>query len=989
MSMAAGKRLPLLGIASIGLILIIAAITLIFCFRDETEIQIDLAKNAFSKGNCEECRHHLQETSKKISPDRAKLYRAYLARAEGDLELSSSLLESALEMAYSDETSETPLEILLNLALNSYLQEDGSSLQAWSQEAEMMEPNQPATRLITAMTAYSLEEYKRAADLLEELSPDQIQLGWLSSALANHWTKRWHRFCQAHCAAECDDLVRARELLNEEPREALTTEEMQWQTFLMGLTYARQAELKSLDGSVPYFRLAQSYFDQLPEIPPRFLQVQHRLERQWAVAAHRFLSAGKIGESTHLCRLLERWHSSDQIAELAVRMSEQLIVSAVVHENRSEVAGYLDLLLCDGELREGIAQRLSQELARAILEEETRLLPIFWEMAITMTKEPKLLSAQIAALLTAQIPLELVTDDLQLSRTRALLDLWKRTASDQVLSLARVLVAQTPHLSVHPNQIDKARQVIEIAANLPQNQEEAEIIRHEISECLVLLRAEAQAANDAASMLAWEQLGDQLGLVITDGSDVGDIANLLADADYLYRAGRYSEALERAILVRRAEPASLEANRLVGLSCYQLGRYSEAIKLLSNPQQEGQATREALAISLIECERPGEGIELLEALSMKSPLSDRGYLALAAARTAEGRTQEALHWLNSIHEPSEESALLRLYAEGIEGRWPEAWKAHRSLSLESQAIPEVNALLALGYIDQERVGLARKAVAAALKEQPATKPLVTLLQTNPFWAAAQLAYLVDKDRQEALDYIEKIDCPTAESLLFEGKIRLEIGDFEGAERALLLAQTSGQLPDVSHLLCTAWQEMGFVEDAALATPGEAPFMEIDSPRYIAYSPPKSNEELSAARFGWLRRQDRISPLMRYARLALFADPPQADRQLLDALTWAAKRHSQLPELFYLLGKAQELNEVSPVESYEMAVKLYPDFALAWRELARLRTDQGAIEALEQIVRLLPDDISAWDRLGDWHLSHGDVEAANQCWDRSYRLVNGE
>lgn len=993
------------------LIPLIAAVTLFLCFRNKVEFHVGLAKEAFCKGDYEGCRRCLGEASKRLAPDRAKLYRAYLARAEGDLELSSSLLESALEMARSEECSEVALEVVLNLAFNSYLQGDQQSLLDWSVAANQIEPDRSWARFVSAMAAYSSGEFKKCADLLDNTREDRLSLDWLSCAFGRQWSTTWRRFCRAHCAMECDDLVQARELLNQEPRESLSEEELQWQTFLMGLTYAHQAELKSLEGSVPYYRLAQSYFDQLPEVPSRFLREQRRLERQWALAANRFLGAGRIGEATYLSRLLEEWHSSEQIAQLASKMSEQLIAGAGIPERQSELTSHLNLLLCDGELREEIATRLAQELSRAISEDRTALLPLLWEMAITLSKEPALLSAHVATHLAAQISLEVAEDDLQLSRTRVLLEVWNKTARDrnQALNLARVLVAQSPYLAANSDQLDKARQVIEIAAALPQTEEDREVIRQEISESLVLLRASAQSMNDAAGMLTWEQLGDRLGLVIADGSDVGDVANLLADADYLYRAGRYPEALERAILVRRADPLSREANRLVGLCCYRLGRYQEAVALLSNPPQKGCDAREALAISLIESESRKEGVALLESLAAASALSDRSYLLLAAARIEEGALGEAHHWLNSLREPCEAGYLLRLYAEGVEGRWPEVWRAYRNLSQESQAIPEVNALLALGYIEQDKVGLARKAVAMALKGGTTKEPILHLLQTDPHWAAAHLAYRVDQDRAAALHALEQIDHPTVESLLFEGEIRLEVGDLQGAERALLLAQRESPRSDTAHLLSRAWQQMGLIEDAALATldnaellrsvgrfdltlaPGEVlePSEKDRKALFTSYFPPQSSDALVAARLEWQRRPDRLSPLMKYARLSLFSTPPQADRELLEALTSAAKRCNQLPELFYLVGKAQQLEGLSPLESYETAVSLYPDFVLAWQELAQLRTGHQAIEALEQIVRILPGDVAAWDRLGDWYLSHGNVDLANQCWDRSYRTLNAE
>lgn len=981
--------------ALIFLLLAATGVATLFFFRHDPEFQLNLAKEAFLLGDLSECRRHLSEVASHLPPERVALYKGYLARAEGDMELSTSLFESALEMALADGRENATLEATLNLCLNGYLTGDGESLKSWSQEAHRTAPTHPWTRIALGATAYANGEYQEARILLCDLAIPHPPPDWLTFGVGTAWDGVWRRLALAHCAIRCGDLAEGRALLNEEPREQLSGPAIESQTFLMGLSYARQAADLPVEMATPYYRLAQSYFEQLPAAYSNYPQERVWVAESWCALVGRLFAIDQVEETAHCCQLLERWSCLEEIERGAVALAER--IASTVAPSAEERAERLYRLLPSGEWRRRIAFHLSRLLSEAIASGETSLLAPLYRVAIFWSPEPILLSSQTAHQLALQISLGILADDSLLSETSARLAVWRETdyTSQGALDLARMIVLQCAHLGGDSCDTEKIRAILLTAADLPLDPIGRDLLNEQIAECLTSLRAFAQSQNDASGVLTWERVADRMGLVIFDSSGVDEIANLLADADYLYRVGRFTEALQRATLVRRADPTDRAACRLSGLCCCQLRRYEEALLMLTDLNADDWVGREALAISMIERGQRQEGTALLLALAQERVLNDCSYFALATSAISRRAPEEARVWLGSILEPSVESHLLHLYAEGLSGQWGNAMKWYRALPPLFQTSPPVMAFLANGYIDQHRVGLARKAVATALKEDGPLDPRVDLIETVPEWAAARLLYEVEGDLHGALAALEEIPSKWPETLLMRGAICLQIGDLDRAEELLQEAFDRGQA--VAALLAETLERKGMIEDAALVAMDDPLLLrqigrfdlagtEVTEPFHPLEGP---STDLAVAYEEWQSHPGRVSPLMRYARLALSRTPPIADEELLNGLRSAVQRWGQLPELFYLLGQAEELNGLSPLHAYEQAVELSPGYLDAWQGLAHCQSGERAIEALQQIVQLAPSDFAAWDRLGDWHLGNGDVEEANQCWDRSRQLSEEE
>jgi tetratricopeptide (TPR) repeat protein len=110
---------------------------------------------------------------------------------------------------------------------------------------------------------------------------------------------------------------------------------------------------------------------------------------------------------------------------------------------------------------------------------------------------------------------------------------------------------------------------------------------------LCLLFREAENCNLIERLFWIYDAMQRLGIPCPFSLTPTQIANYLADAQYLYEARRYEYAKLCAGWVLRFEPNNAKALRLFGLSCFQLGDYQRAQKtlvLLTHPDEAVRST---------------------------------------------------------------------------------------------------------------------------------------------------------------------------------------------------------------------------------------------------------------------------------------------------------------------------------------------------------------------------------------------------------------
>lgn len=736
---------------------------------DHEEGQPALA--AFLEGRYEEALSILDESP--LSPAESKLYRAYILREEGQLALAESLLEGALESCEAEETGAVEREIRLNLALNALIEGEEREALFWLSSVDPSWKEEPSLVDLQAAAAYLRREFGEADRLLQLEKPLSSAPSWIETPLKRLFGGRWRDLALTRCAIERGELIEARERLDGLVGKSLTLREQAERSLLMALSYAKQAERSQNESAFTYYLLAYTHLKE----SALFAAEQSTFAEQWLAAATDYFKRGKWEEWATLCRHLEEWEAVSAIEGMGGAIANALFDEGLQGQWKEAMkeAHQIDFVLPRGAISKATGRQLEERLYRAIQERSPVELVELWRLTQLFSEKPAEVERKAAALAMSRALDEPGRDSAELRETRRMLEFWKRlphTAQERV-AFAQKLLTRGYYLWHEAGAAEKGAALIELAYTLPK-EEEREPLRTELDLALRSVFAMAKEENQIGRMRAIDSLASHFSIDIVGSEERGSIGNLLADADYLYHAGRYVDAGELASWILRLEPGHLAATRLLGLSQFEQKRYEEALKTLSPLKEQSRAVQEAIGISQLHVGEVTSGRKLLWELSAVEPLADRVYLEIAASLIRGGENREALEWLHFVDERVEAAQFLRLYAKLQLGSYEGATRDYEQLSAEYRLRPDLNALLAKFYLAHGQLNRARSSVDLALSHREAEGLFPA---PDPRILSARIAIALQSDRAAALAALSQIDPPTFESRQLEGELAESRGEF--------------------------------------------------------------------------------------------------------------------------------------------------------------------------------------------------------------------
>jgi len=761
--------------------LLAAAATALFFYFSPDEGGAECAFNHFVAGELDHAQSALE--SARLSPARTHLYLAYIAQARGELDLAESLLEGALEQSGCEK--EIECEIHLTLALNDLMAKEGGW---WLQS----QPLPPALRAEAAYLAHDMAAVESA--LMDQASSDLP--AWLSHAIDLYFNQTWRALRLAECEIARAEITSARERLDRLSREDLSIDNRQLRSALLAVCLAHRAKQS---GSLEGYTIAR---ERLADLPTEVVAAHsEQLSYQWKEAALHCFHHQQWEEWELFCGDLERWQAYSVLDCIATEVADELLAvgSRIDWRDAAKQAHALQSTSEPHQIGERIGQHLEEELAGAIERGRVDNLFEMWRLAQLFAAQPTALNERCSNHIVNQV-LEIVGEEL--TTATALIGFWKSLphTSAERIAFSQQLLARAHY--TWRDQIERGAEAMRLAYSIPTQEERLALV----DELDLILRAAFEVAkegDEVGQMVALDGLAQEFSIELIDDEARSMAGNLLADATYYYRSGRFAEANERAAWMVRLEPDHAEALHLLALSHFELGNHKIALEILQSMSDRGDEVEELIGISLLRMGQFEEGFVHMRAL--KAPLSERAHIEMASALISAGQSDEAIEWAAGA---GQRAAFFTLYARLQRGDQEGIARAFEELEPSDQKRGDLNCLLANVYLSYGQIGRAKEALERAM-----VGPYL-LPAPDPRAVSGRLALQLDEGPQSALACVAGVEnCDSyrlrAEIAELDGDL---IGAFAHLRKATRMAGLGGSYQQVCAEAARIGRAAGLLED---------------------------------------------------------------------------------------------------------------------------------------------------------------------------------
>ncbi len=682
--------------------------------------ELHLAGEAFLKGQYEQAQHDLSKLEGRYNAEQIDLYQAYVARALNNLERSQKLLTSAAVAAEKHRQPELFLEIRLNQALNAYLMHDNEALKNAVTNAAREYPNQPWVIFFQGLLNYQMGNYSKAAELWS-IANERVPLSsWMKKTFDVTFTKQWMILSLARCQLEEGKYLMARQTL-EEQGEHVANQDLDAVNFLIGLTYVKEAIAKPVNTSIPYWKLAYSYFSRVPMMSERYAEDRQKLIAAVEKVVRNLVATGSYQDLPFYVSMLQAW-GADKVVDDMNRTIIANLNQAITDNNWhrvEELAALLNRVLPAGEMRDGLQKHFlnlaTSSLDKSLIDQVIQ----YWSIAHLLSPQPEKESEAFAALLAAKILKLIPDDDDKLSISIPYINLWTATAKNNQarFAFAQQLLGATEQAWLSSDSVKKAELILKIASAIPQK-DELPAFDKARAETVAQVYEEVTKRDDGDKL---PSIFDVVNQYHIDGIDINNPAELkrnLAAAQQSLRQQRYHEALSRAEWVLRLEPDNQGAALVAGLAVYQQAHYAKAVDYLSKVGSLPPDAREALAVSEVLTGHEGTGMEVLQQLKRQKGLSNDTLLRLALGFLVEGQAQEALSWLDNIDQSSPEVTIARAYAFYLLKQYDKVAPLLAKINAPYSALDSVRGLAIQSDLEAGNTDSAEKALIKLLNLPP-------------------------------------------------------------------------------------------------------------------------------------------------------------------------------------------------------------------------------------------------------------------------------
>lgn len=555
-------------------------------FKPNPSAQIDLTLRYIKEKQFAAADEAIRSIPSKSYP--VFLYKGYLEQARGRFIDSNRYLHHHVKNS---------LEAKLALATNAFFENRHADFLNLVEKAK----SHPSIYLsfYEGLAHYIQGEYKEAlnewasynsASFLQE-SP------WTEAMIEQFFPESWLQIHMAHCLTEEGDILKSREILENEGRKGENANIKPLTTLLLGLTYLREAQHIPLDLRGSYYTLAHFYFEQsgnsaLYACERDLLIPIIKQEAEGLIVSN--VDKEKLKWGFNFLHILLDWKGDQEIQSIA-----RLLASEMLDQNISDSITLCSLVREEflgtsfqALLTQNLLDLMQQDLKRGHVEG----LEHIWSMVEILSPSPGQMAKLVAGITTEQLFHTIQKDGNTLTNTKRYINFLENLGQNQQEreSLARDLFSHAQLFWQQEGREEKGECLTDLALQLAVNKN---MMGQQVESFLTKLYKRAESSNLIERLIKIFDAMDHFGISKQEWATPNKLANQLADAQYLYQACNYSLCKAHSLWVLKLDPQNENAQKLVGLSSFHLGEYTEALTFLKKLDTLDDDAHKVLALS--------------------------------------------------------------------------------------------------------------------------------------------------------------------------------------------------------------------------------------------------------------------------------------------------------------------------------------------------------------------------------------------------------
>lgn len=565
-----------------------------FFFSKTPEAYIERALDQLKAGELIEADKTLDALERDHPSYPTSLYRGYLAQSKRKFKEAERHFQILSDFPVKGVTFE---ELSLARATNDFF--EGRD-EEFFRHLNAAQDSMQGTSFYDGLMLYLQEQYSEALEIWSPLfvtSSEPQNPNWQEVLLQKLFSPQWVELHVAHCLMEEGDIGNAQRLLEGYLHEK-SDDNIDYQplaNLFLAMAALKEARLLPQSERESDYKLARFYFDK-GSVSPAFYREKQLAVRALAAEAKILLQNPDLRHwGLSFIHLLEDWKAMQELEEIS-----EMAVGTFFRNGQidSQLCSLLQQEFGGTTFHTFLMNKLAAKTSECIAARECQALLPLWETIERLALDPNTIAIKMGSEVTEEIFKTIHHDSESLPMTLEYLEFWKQLEKDPArhFHLAHSLIGHGEMLWKKEGQEVKGTKLMEISLQLVAEEKRQPLLK-EVENFLVALYRDAEQANMIHRLsliydaLAFFHLGTQTL------ASPASLANHLADADYLFRARRFSAAQIHAEWVLKFEPNNIEALRVYGLSTFHLGDYKKAEIALKKLPGLDENCRKALILS--------------------------------------------------------------------------------------------------------------------------------------------------------------------------------------------------------------------------------------------------------------------------------------------------------------------------------------------------------------------------------------------------------
>lgn len=509
------------------------------------------AVRAFSEENYSFADQLLSRLKGQIGDGRYFLNRAYIQRAQGNMEKAEAHLERSERSIREEPSPFLQREWLWNMALQALLTGDTVKMHSALRNASW-DKEDPWWRFMAACLAYEQKDFQQAHKLWSELDTLEPYSAWMEGAIATYFPLEWRESHRIRAAIYSGHHLEIREGLTNADLQSSSLNSASAKKFL-ALTHFQEAREKAPEAALVHFRKAVDILQQLPAEGE-----EQAADRQLVVESLREKVAQQLQKRSYqdlnaYLRILEGIQEEPQDSVLVESLTLHLI------QNPASFQAII-VQIPEGRLRKKMMRHflslVQEALHRAEIAEAEQW--ALWSQPLSTPSDG--IDDELRAYAFQNIDQLLMQPEFK--QLAAVLTFWKkrelRTVEHLKMSLMLLQGARERFVEVN---FKGALDLMQLALAVSHPYYQAHL---RLEESQILNDVYRQIVNQSSykvlpALLAMQY---QLGLSSLAYQGEEEIANLLADGYQLYYSRQYRDAQAIAQWVLAHQPSNIKAQQL-------------------------------------------------------------------------------------------------------------------------------------------------------------------------------------------------------------------------------------------------------------------------------------------------------------------------------------------------------------------------------------------------------------------------------------------